>query len=532
MTGAGLLFRLFLRRDRVLLPGWIGLITLLVIGTAVQYAGLFPTAELQRAFLTEVTGNAALSAFTGQAHGSGLPALTGWKISDIAYALTSLMAILITVRHTRAEEESGRAELLGAGVLGRHAVLAAALALTWTAALGAGLLIAVGLLVLGFALVNAVAFGIAVAAPGLVFGALAGLTAQLTPRARTATALAATGFGLAYLLRFLADGSGVLWLRWLSPTGWSHLLQPTGDPRWAVLLLPLTTTALLTALAANLVSRRDHGAGVLATRTGPAVAAPGLSSAFGLAWRLHRGQLLGWTAGFAVAGAATAAVAKGMPEIAGRGGPAIREFFRRYAAGPEAGIADTYLWLIMLSLGGVAALYPMLVTLRLRAEETDGRAELTLSTTVGRTRWALSHLAFALLGTASMLLSGGLTAATVHTLSTSDGAQFGRVLLGALVQVPAAWTIGAVAVLAFGFLPRAAAAISWTVWLLTNLVGEQLGPVLGVDYWLANQIVPFHHIPKVLSGGEFATIPLLALTAVTLLLAGTGLFGLRRRDLG
>ncbi|MCO1577966.1 ABC transporter permease [Crossiella sp. SN42] len=531
MTGAGLLFRLFLRRDRLLLPAWVGLVTLLVLGTAAQYARLFPTAELRQAFLAEVTGNTALSAFTGQVHGAGLPALTAWKIGDIAYALVSLMAVLITVRHTRAEEESGRAELLGAGAIGRHAGLAAALLLTWIAALGAGTLVAIGLPAMGFPAVNALALGLAVAAPGLVFGALAAVTAQLTPRARTATALAATGFGLAYLLRFLADGSGLLWLRWLSPTGWSHLLEPTGDPRWAVLLLPLLATVSLTALAVLLVARRDHGAGVLPTRPGPATAMR-LRSAFGLAWRLHRGQLLGWTAGFAVAGAATATVATGMPEIAGRGGPAIQEFFRRYAASPEAGIADTYLWLVLLSLGGVAALYPMLVALRLRAEEADGRAELTLSTTVGRTRWALSHLAFALLGTAVMLGAGGLAAGAVHALSTSDSTQLGRVLLGALVQVPAAWTIGAVAVLAFGFLPRAAAAISWSVWLLCNLLGEQLGPVLGVDYWLANQIVPFHHIPKVLSGGEFTTLPLLALTAVTLALAGTGVLGLRRRDLG
>lgn len=532
MTGAGLLVRLFLRRDRLLLPGWIGLILLLVLGTVVQYAGLFPTPALQRGFLDEVVGNTALRAFTGQVHGSGLPALTAWKIGDIAYSLISLMAILTTVRHTRAEEEAGRAELLGAGVLGRYAVLVATLSLVWGAAATAGLLVAVGMVALGFPVGTTIAFGVAIAAPGAVFGALAALAAQLTPRARTATALAATGFGLAYLLRFVGDGSGVTWLRWFSATGWSHLLRPAGDPRWVVLVLPLLATVLCAGLAAMLVARRDLGAGVLPTRAGPAVAAPGLRSAFGLAWRLHRGQLLGWTAGFAMAGAATSAVAKGMPEIAGRGGPAIQEFFRRYAASPEAGLADTYLWLIMLSLGGVAALYPMLVALRLRAEETAGRAELLLSTGTGRLRWALGHLVFALGGTALVLCVGGLAAGAVHALSTSDGAQFGRVLLGALVQIPAAWTIGAVAALAVGVLPRAAAVVSWTVWLLSNLVGEQLGPVLGLNYWLANQIVPFHHIPKVLSGGEFSAAPLLALTAITLALAGSGLLGLRRRDLG
>ena len=51
--------------------------------------------------------------------------------------------------------------------------------------------------------------------------------------------------------------------------------------------------------------------------------------------------------------------------------------------------------------------------LRLRTEETDGRAEAVLATAVGRLRWAVSHLLVAVLGPAVALLAAGLTAGLV-----------------------------------------------------------------------------------------------------------------------
>jgi ABC-2 type transport system permease protein len=64
----------------------------------------------------------------------------------------------------------------------------------------------------------------------------------------------------------------------------------------------------------------------------------------------------------------------------------VEEFFRRYTASPEATMTDAYLWLIVLNLGYVSALHPLLALLRLRNEETSGRAELLLSAPVSRVR--------------------------------------------------------------------------------------------------------------------------------------------------
>jgi ABC-2 type transport system permease protein len=174
----------------------------------------------------------------------------------------------------------------------------------------------------------------------------------------------------------------------------------------------------------------------------------------------------------------------------------------------------------------------MMATMRLRVEESTGRAELTLSTPVDRIRWAASHLLFAALGSVTTMGAGGLAAGLVYGLTTGDVAtQLPRVLAAALALVPAIWTIGAIGVLAFGALPRLAVALVWLVWLLVNLFGESIGPALGVDYWIANAVVPMHHIPKLLTGAQFTATPLITLTGLTAVFVAVGLTALRRRDL-
>ncbi|GAA2774902.1 ABC transporter permease [Saccharopolyspora taberi] len=530
-AGTGEMLRLAVRRDRVRGTAWVLFLLLLVVGVAAQYAGLFPDDRARLDFAAEVRANSALNAFTGLLHGTGLGNLVMWKIGDIAFTLIALMAVLTVVRHTRAEEETGRSELVGAGVVGRFAPLTAALVHTCGLSLAAGVLSAAGLIAYGLEADGSITFGLALVMPGIFFAAVAALAAQLTERARTANAIACTVLGAGYLIRFVADGAGLGGLRWLSPSGWSHLAVPYGGNRVWVLAVPVLLSALVATAAYRLADRRDLGAGVLSARTGPAAAGRGLRGPVGLAWRLHRTQLLGWIAGFTAFSAATAGVATGMPEVAERSGQYVQEFFRRYTVAPGVGIADTFIWLILLSLGYLAALYPMLAALRLRTEETSGRAEATLATSVGRTRWAVSHLVFAACGSVLLPAASGLAAGGVHAAATGDPAQLPRVLAAALVQVPAVWLVGAVAVIAFGAVPRLAVAIAWVVFMLVMVLGEVIGPILGIDYWLANLVIPFHHVPKLLTGGTFSATPLLVMTALAVALTAAGLAALRRRDL-
>jgi ABC-2 type transport system permease protein len=251
-----------------------------------------------------------------------------------------------------------------------------------------------------------------------------------------------------------------------------------------------------------------------------------------------------WVLGFAVVGTALGGMAATLPDVIRQSGWG-QEFLSRYSGSPEASIVDIFLELIIVSLAMTAAFYPVLATLRLRAEEVAGGAELVLSTAVGRATWAISHLALSLLGTVAVLAAGGAALGLAHGLGRANVAmelgrdnvatELGRVLVGALLHVPAAWLLAGIALLLFGALPRYAVAIAWAVLLYVQLIGEVLGPVFlgpAYSYQVANGLQSFHWIPKITSGGELTATPLLVLTGLTALLVATGLGAFRRRDVG
>lgn len=522
MKGTWTLAALILRRERLIAPVWLLLLAGLAAGQLNRYTQNFTTPQALADFAREMSANRALAAFAGEVYASSAAAMAVWKNGDTIYTVLGLIAILTIVRHTRVEEESGRAELVGSGVIGRLAPLTAALLVTSAAAMLAGLLTAVAMLSAGADPAGSLAFGAAIAAAGLVFTGIGAIAAQLTQGARAAIGVAAVGLAVSYALRFVADGSDLAVLKWLSPQGWSHLVKPYGDDNVAVLLLSLAFFAVTVAVAYRLNARRDLGLGLFAERPGPATS-DRLRSPLALAWRLQRGLLTSWIIAYAVAGAVFGALALSIPEIS-RQGASAEEFFRRYTASPEATMSDAYLWLISLSLGYVAALYPLLALLRLRKEEASGRAELLLSTPVSRSRWVWSHLAVAALGSVAILAAAGLT----MSLVAGDP---GKVLAGTMIQIPAVWVLAGVGVLTFGLLPRAAAAVSWAAFLFVNLFGEVLGPILGIDYWIAKLFVPFPNLPMVVSGGQFAVAPIAVMLAVAGLFTAAGLLRLQRRDL-
>src|SRR5262249_43266607 len=159
--------------------------------------------------------------------------------------------------------------------------------------------------------------------------------------------------------------------------------------------------------------------------------------------------------------------------------------------------------------------YAVQAVLRLRAEETSLRAEPLLATPVGRTRWALGHIAVAALGSALLLGTMGLVAGIVH----GDAA---RRIAPALLHVPAAWVAGAVAVALFGLAPRFSAA-SWAALMVFILIAI-LDPILGLPSWVL-ALDPF-------TPPEPAIARLAGLGAAAAALTGVGLVGFRRRDIG
>ena len=380
LTNTGALARLAFRRDRIMLPAWVYVITAAIASNSYSLNKLYPSAAA-RAQLTASGGhNPALVFLYGRLWGDSLGAVSAWRYGVWAAIFAALMSVFIVIRHTRADEEAGRLELVGSAAVGRLAALTAALLVALAANVLLAVLLAVVLVVLGLPVAGSVAFALAITTCGLAFAAIAALAAQLAAAgARAARGIAIGVLGAAYLLRAVGDASG------------------------------------------------------------------------------------------------------------------------------EGGVS----WL--------------------RAEETGGQAEPLLATAIGRTRWALSHIAVAVVGAAVLLAVAGVAAGLGYGLRTgSAGSEVARLLGAAMAQLPASLAVAGAAVVLFGLWPRASVAGAWTVvgvMVLIALFGQVLQlsqPVLDVS--------PFTHVPK-LPGAAVTAAPLLWLSLAVLTLVAAGLAGLRRRDI-
>jgi len=311
------------------------------------------------------------------------------------------------------------------------------------------------------------------------------------------------------------------------PLGWTEEIRPFAGERWWVLALPLALCAAGVGLAFALAAHRDYGAGLLPDRPGRPFASGLLRGPFSLAWRLQSGTLAGWAVGYAILFAVCAAAGKGIGQLVGSSGALEKEFTR---LGGQAAIVNAYLASLMLLAGLGAAGYAVSATLRLRAEETEGRADPVLAGAVGRVRWGLSHVVVAVAGTALLLAIAGVTTGLGYGLRAGGTGWWVSHMLGAgLAELPAALVIAGVAIAVFGLLPQVSAAVSWTAVGLAVALNI-FGQVIQLSHWVLD-ISPFTHVPR-LPGGTVSASPLLWLSVTAVVLGGTGLAALRRRDIG
>jgi ABC-2 type transport system permease protein len=531
LAGAGELTRLAMRRDRILLPAWVYALTVVIaVSGGYGLKEVYKTPADRAGLAATVHQDQALSFLYGQLHGSSLGAIAAWRYLMYAALAAGLMSIFLVIRHTRADEETGRLELIGSTVVGRYAPLTVALAVAATANAAVFLLCAAVLAVSGLPAGGAFAFALAEAASGLVFAGLAAVAAQVSGTARGARGLAIAVLAVCFLLRGVGDSGGthgLSWLTWLSPMGWAELVRPFAGDRWWVLAVPAAAAAGGVAVAFALAAHRDQGAGLVQPGPGPAAAGRLLSGPAGLAWRLQRASLAGWAAGFLAGGMAIGVVANGIGRLIGSS-PAVVKAVDR--VGGQAALTNAYLAACMSLLGLVAAAYAVSVVLRLRSEEADGRAEPILAGPVGRTRWAGSHLAVSAVATAAVLVAGGLGMGLAYGIASSTlGTQLPRLIGASLVQVPAALAVAGVAVALMGLVPRLSVPAGWAALAVCGAIGV-FGPVFDLPQGVLD-VSPFTAVPK-LPGGPLTATPLVWLSVATLALAAAGLAGLRRRDIG
>jgi ABC-2 type transport system permease protein len=534
LTGTMRLVRLALRRDRITLPAWIlGMAGFLAATTAMfadNYTKHPQLLGLDTRIVVENPGMRVLGLVTGQSVGG----YTLHRDALTLAVLAAMMSVLAVVRHTRQAEELGREEMLGAGVVGRHASLAAAVLVALAANVVLAVFLGLGMVVVGQPAAQSLAAGSSIALVGVAFTGVAAVTSQLASTTRGATGLAGAALGVSFMLAALGNMLGTVdsadlrvtsaWPAWLSPIGWGQQMRPFADNLWWPSGLAVMVSVGLFWLAVALVGRRDVGQGMWPERRGAAHASPALLSPAGLVWRLQRGAFLGWAIGLLGFGLVFGTLSD---QIKGLKGDATNWYA---TFGGDVDLLGAY-WASMMQVAGIAVtLYVVTLLLRLHHDEAQGTLEPVLGTAVSRLRWLGAYAVNALAGAMLLILVFAVAMGITGGHVLGGTASLMRDLVGAaVVQLPAIGVLGATVVVVVMLLPRWSVGLSWALVVGSILVGPMFGPSLGLPTWLLD-LSPFTHVPNVpavaLNVGSVA-----GLSLACVLLAAVGALLLRRRNL-
>jgi ABC-2 type transport system permease protein len=254
----------------------------------------------------------------------------------------------------------------------------------------------------------------------------------------------------------------------------------------------------------------------------PANASRRLTSPLGLALRLQRGALLGWTAGLFFSGLSIGLTGRDAKSLIGDS-----DQLGTILGSSQADIVDQYFAVSMLAMALIGAGFGIQSALKMRGEETAGHLESLLATALSRPRWAAAYVAVAMGGSVIVLGANGLGAGLADAINSDDAGQLPRLLAAGLAPLPAVWVVIAAAVALFGLAPRAVAA-AWGV-LGACVLLTVLGPLLDLPRWVLD-LSPFEHVPQ-LPGGDLRAAPLIGLCAAAAALTAVGMVAFRRRDL-
>jgi ABC-2 type transport system permease protein len=524
-TGTRHLVHLIIRRDRIRLPVWLLGLGGVIAVSALAVPPIYDTPEKIAGYASAVGTSPVSYLMSGRQAGiDTLGGIVANEISQVAQLGICLMVMFLVVRHTRTEEETGRAELLRSTVLGRHAATLAGLLYAVSAALLIGLVTMGSMLAAGLDAWGSVTYGVGLTLLGLCYAAVSLVAAQLSTSARGALGLAGASIAVGYLVR----GVGAMQdnaLVWASPFGWAQGMDAFGTERWWPALLLLALTAGLLGLAAWLTAHRDFGGGLLQTRPGRARASRFLGTPVGLALRLQRGLLIGWAIGLTGLGLLYGAVIPTIPDLVASN-PDIAEVVGA-SSDAEQALIDAFLRYIFVFMAVISTAFAVTSVLRLRSEEESGRAEAVLATRVRRTSWVGATCLVAGLGALALSLLMGLGLAIGYALGMGEWDRVADQLGGQLSYLPGVLLVAAAAVAIAGLVPR------WSLlaWAGVAFVFFQvmLGETLRLPDWI-DGISPFWHLPE-LPVEAFDPVPAVAEIILAAALVLVGMWGYRRRDI-
>ena len=488
MTGVGAMLAISWRAQRRRLLLWVLVTVGALAFTALSVAQLYTTPE-QIASYGQAVASDALVAINGRVEGiDTLGGIIQDEFGFIASFLMPLMGLALVAGMTRREEESGRLEALLAGRIDRRAPVVGALVLVGATVVlmdaGFGLF----LLAAGIDLGPAVLYAVAVGMVTVVFAGLAAVCAQVVLHSRGVYALGFAAVGVSYVLRGVGDVTDTFWV-WLSPLGWLEKTAPfADDQRWWVLLIPMVVATGLSILAVALAGRRDLGAALYRQGPGRPSASSWLVRPLGLALHGQRGSFLGWMVGSVALAAVMGALAQEVVDAV-VGNPSLTKAMGITTEDPADGfLASTQVYLAIIACG-----YVVQALGALRHEEAAGRLEPVLAGALGRTRWLGAQVLVVTTGLVVLVMVSAVVFAAATALSTGDSGYLGTLLQSGLAYLPAELVVAAVAVVLYGFVPRAFA-LAWAVFGAVTFIGL-LGSGLQLPHWVVD-LSPLTHVGK------------------------------------
>jgi polyether ionophore transport system permease protein len=509
-TGVPGLLRLALRRDRVRLSVWIAVLTLMMVYAPNTVKLAYPE-EAQRLARVNLLKTPAGMMLGGPMFGGNETDLGAMMANELMLTLivaASILAITTVIRHTRAEEESGIAELVLSSVVGRYARTYAALILVGGVNAVLAVTMTLAMASTGFRIIDTAAMCLGIAGVAMVFGAVAAVTAQLWRQARTATGAAMAALAVAALVRGIGDvinNSGSA-LSWFSPIAWAQQMRPFVDLRWWP-FAPLVVLAIaLMALAAWLESRRQYDDGVIPS-TGEKPNAHPITGVFGLHLTMQRGQTIGWTVGLFLAGLAFGSMTKSLLDAA-----KDNELLARVLA--TQGRDGVYTTLTQF-LAAAATAYVVSAVLRVYNDEESGLGEAVLAGAVSRWKWLGTAVAGALVGSIVLMFFAGLGNGLGAGLTLGEPGTIVKLTLAGLAYVPAMAVLAGLAALAV------AVKQTWIGWLAVTfvVVSLYLGALLRLPRWLID-LSPVGRTTVPSSVPVTALVVMVVVTAALTLLAG------------
>jgi len=521
------LTRFTLRKERVFIIAWIGLLLFFAGIMLTAFENQFTAEELQG--LLVMKENPAHVALQGPFFAvDNFQAGHFYAVEMHLFTLiaVSIFNIFLIMQNTRGDEEKGRYEVLRSLPIGRlaafHAVMLTAVIVNVLLAVSHGVLLSV-LGISGITIAGAFTYGASLAVTGIFFAAISALISQFSHSTRAVTGYAFIVLIASYLLRAVGDVTSEA-LSIVSPLGLPLRAEAfVSNQLWPFFVM-LGLAFILFSIAYLLNARRDIGQGLLPEKPGRSYASRFLKTPLGLVWRQNGNTLLCWAVMLFGFGAALGGILRDAEHFAGENGA-----FQMIMP-TSADFSAVELFTMFLHVGfAVVCIVPVLILIfKVLREEKEGRAEPILSRAISRPYYLMSFIVLAFIASLLMPFVTTIGLWSVSSLMMENPLAFGSLIYSMMIYVPALWAMLGLGIFVVGVFPKAAV-FCWAYFTYIFVIGF-FGELLNMPEWAMN-LSPFYHIPQ-LPLEDMRMLPLLILTMAALALAVCGLVFYRRRDIG